>query len=294
MPTVGELEIKPPPRTVRSRARVWLVRWLFVCFALILPWLMVSLGIALQKDRVTLRDRGVQAVGKVISKHPQSKSLPRVKYQYQIAAQTFVLWDSALPAVFERLQIGDEVSVLVLPDQPAVAELADSVRAGGYSSGALTLWLLSTILFVIMVPCWTWVEILQRRLRHLARNGVAARTTSVSVTRGAYYQGVQIYWASYDFHAKSKKHHGRTSVVQSVANDLSQPSTQAIVLYNPDDPNRFELLLAITTHYQIVPADSKSTFIRIVFECVVLLLILGLGVAIQQGTLEVGRNAAVE
>ena len=255
---------------------------------------MTSCGVALQRDRITLRDRGVQTVGKVMSKHPQSKSPPRVKYQYQATGQTFVLWDSALPAVFERLQIGEEVTVLVLPDKPAVAELADNVRAGGYSTGALTLWLLSTILFVIMVPCWIWIEVVQRRLRRLARYGVAVRTTAVRVSLGAYYKGTQIYWAEYDFHAKSKTYHGRTSVVQSVADDLSQPNAQAIVLYNPNDTDRFELLPAITTHYPIVPVGSKSAVVRIMFECVALLLVFGLGIAIQQGTLDVGRNEAVE
>lgn len=120
------------------------------------------------------------------------------------------------------------------------------------------------------------------------------RATAFNVSLGAHFKWTKIYWASYDFTAKSKRHHARTSVVQSVTNNLSQPNDQAIVLNDPDGSDRFELLPSITTQYQFVSASSKAALIRYLSECVMLFLMLGLGIAILQGTLAAELNGTVE
>ena len=289
----------PPPREIHARLRERLVRWLFVNLGLILPWLLTCLGYGFHADRSALRAHGVPTTGWVVEKHPGGKKeSPQVRYYYKTADRIYVFWNSELPQVFETLWIGQEVPVLHLVDRPSVGALAADVRNGGhYSAEMLALWLLSAILAAVMVPCWLWLETVQRRLRHLARNGIAVRTTAVSVERGQGYRGVQIWWVAYEFELNGRTSRGRTSVIPSVAEALSQPGVQATVLYDPAAPNRFEAYPAITTLYQVLPMSPELSSgsprlpsVGTVLRLGILILVAGLGVATLRGTFDLGNR----
>ena len=304
-PTGIEPELQsPPPREIRARPRERWVRRLFVSLGLIVPWLLTCLGFGFQADRAALIAHGVPTTGWVVEKHPAQKKddSPRVRYHYQAADRTYVIWGSEHPRTFEKLQIGQEVPVLYLIDRPSVGALADDVRERGrYLAESLTLWIFSAILAAIMLPCWLWLETIQRRQRRLARDGIAVRTTSISVTRGQGYKGVQIWWVAYEFEWEGRTQRGRTSVEQNVAEALSQPDAQATVLCDPTNAKRFEIYPAIATLYRVLPPTPESTSATpewlgagTILGWGVLILLVGMGVAIARGTFDLGNRPVTE
>ena len=246
---------QPTPRIIRRKFRVRFVRWLFITLAIIAPAILIGFGVKAQQDWKALRDHGAKTVGKIIEKSARKTGKnahpPRAKFEYRVADQPHAVWDDLTDDEYHTLLLGAEREIVYLPENPGVsATTQDLTRGGDNSSTAFALWFTAGLLSLIGFPFWLWIESQQRRWQSLLVSGVAVRTTSLTVERSGF--GKSRTWkAQYEFPLNGVSQSGRVTVDADIAAKLETPGVEATVLYDPEDPKRYELYLPLAKNYDI-------------------------------------------
>jgi hypothetical protein len=240
----------PPPRRVRVTAVNWmgygLVSALFFGMsAAMTAWVAPSI-----LERNALQSRGVTTTAHVASVH-HADGIATVDYEYVVDGRSYRLTSKTHGIVAKP---GAKIDLVYLAEDPSRASFSVTLAEPFWETFAAGFLFAAACFFVtgVCVIASQWRD--DRRQRRLLMHGLPVMGVILSVTRKT-----QATWkVSYFFALDGKTHEATTIAAGSFWANV-QPSTPALVLYDPQNVNRSELYTAILGGLEIIEPTPHAT-----------------------------------
>lgn len=218
-------ELGPPPRQVGVSVRSFAARRLALgVFCMMLTPLALSVGDT--RDRVWLRDRGVETTGHVTSTFTKKGSKGHVSYFFGYAFDRGSGIQSVPRSRFEQMHEGDPVPVTYLPLRPEISRARTKAQLASWFSFEDPMLAAVLVYFIVVMPI---VALLAGHVvseqRALAERGVAT-VAEVTESRRQVIE--------YRFGERT----GRFLLRKRRLRERPAPGQPLVVLYDPDKPKR--------------------------------------------------------